>query len=154
MRLTRAVWIKTIHGGAHALHCWCRVVSCRVVSCLVLSCLVLSCLVLSCLVLSCLVLSCLVAAFSLFVRTQGIGVLRSHLPTSLFEHLSMGQARNPPTLGTTLCLSRALLPTLAVQPPHVCHRQRDWAVSIGSHTQQNMDIFEAASTPRRTDPSV
>ena len=74
----------------------------------------------SCLVLS----SCLAVAFSLFVRTQGSEVLRSLLPTSLFEHLSMGQVHNPPTLGTTLCVSRALMPTLAVKPPHVCHRQR------------------------------
>ena len=95
-------------------------------------------------VLSCLVLSCLVAAFSLFVRTQGVGVSHSLLPASLFEHMSMSQARNPPTLGTTLCVSRALMPTLAVQPPHVCHRQRDWAVSIGLHMQQDMDISKAS----------
>ena len=42
-----------------------------------------------------------------------------------------------------LCVSRALVPTLAVQPPHVCHRQRDWAVSIGSHMQQDVDISPA-----------
>ena len=24
---------------------------------------------------------------------------------------------------------------MAVQPPHVCHRHRDWAVSTGSHVQ-------------------
>ena len=35
---------------------------------------------------------------------------------------------------------RALVPTLAVWPPHVCCRQRDWAVSIGSHMQQDMGI--------------
>ena len=128
----------------------CLVLSCLVLSCLVLSCLVLSCLVLSCLVLSCLVLSCLVslssglvAAFSLIDRTPGIGVLRSLLFMSSLEHLSMGQARNPPTLGTTLCVSRVLMPTLAVQPQHVCHRQRDWAVSMGSYMQQDMDISEA-----------
>ena len=83
----------------------CLVLSCLVLSCLVLSCLVLSCLVLSCLVLSCLVLSCLVAAFSLFVRTQGVGVSHSLLPASLFEHMLMGQARNPPTLGDhSMCI--------------------------------------------------
>ena len=58
--------------------------------------------------------SCLVAAFSLFVRIQRVGVLRSLLPAFLFEHVSMGQAHNPPTLGTTLCVSRALVPTLAM----------------------------------------
>ena len=61
--------------------------------------------------------------FCLFVSTQGIGVLRSLSPTSLSEHLSMGQARNPPTQGTTLSVIRALVPTLAVHPPHVCHRR-------------------------------
>ena len=35
------------------------------------------------------------------------------------------------------------MPTVAVQPPHVCHRQRDWAVSIGSHMQQDMDMSKA-----------
>ena len=29
---TWAVWIETIHGGARALHCWCRVLSCLVLS--------------------------------------------------------------------------------------------------------------------------
>ena len=38
---------------------------------------------------------------------------------------------------------RALIPSLALLPPHVCHRQRDWAVSIGSHMQQDMDISKA-----------
>ena len=31
------------------------------------------------------------------LSSQGVGVVRSLLPTSLFEHLSMGQAVNPPT---------------------------------------------------------
>ena len=102
----------------------CPVLSCPVLSSPLLSspllsspvqsCPVLSCPVLSCPVLSCPVLSCPVAAFSLFGYTQGVGVSVSRLPASLFEHLSMGQARNPPTLGTTLCVSRALMPTLAV----------------------------------------
>ena len=43
-----------------------------------------------------------------FVRTQGVGVSRSRLPTSLFEHLSMGQASHPPTKGTTLSVSSVL----------------------------------------------
>ena len=60
---------------------------------------------------------------SLFL-SQGVGVLRSLLPASLFEHLSMGQACNSSTQRDhTLCVSRALMPTLAVHPPHVCHRQ-------------------------------
>ena len=36
------------------------------------------------------------------------------------------------------------VPTACVSSP------RDWAVSIGSHMQQNMDISFGASTPRRT----
>ena len=57
------------------------------------------------------------------LSSQGVGVLRSLLPTSLFEHLSMGQVVHPPTQGTTLNEVRALTPPLPVQPPHVCHRQ-------------------------------
>ena len=53
----------------------------------------------------------------------------------------MGQARNPSTQRDhTLCVIRALVPTVAVQPPHVCHRQKDWAVSMGSHMQQVMGM--------------
>ena len=44
---------------------------------------------------------------------QGVGVWRSQLSTSLFEHLSI-QTSNQPTLKTTLYLPRALVPTLAV----------------------------------------
>ena len=56
----------------------------------------------------------------------------------------MGQARHPPTHWTTLRVYPVLsMPTLAVQPPHVWHRQRDWAVSTGSHMQQDMDISQA-----------
>ena len=36
----------------------------------------------------------------------------------------------------TQCAARALTP----RPPHVCHRQKDWAVSVGSHMQQDMDF--------------
>ena len=38
----------------------------------------------------------------------------------------------------TLRAARALVPPLALVPPQVCHRQRDWAVSVGSHMQQDM----------------
>ena len=50
-------------------------------------------------------------------------------------------------LDHTTCVSRALMPTLAVHPPHVCHRQRDWAVSTGSHTQLDLDISQAPPHP-------
>ena len=43
----------------------------------------------------------------------------------------------------TSCVSQALVPTLADSPPHVCHRQRDGAVSIDSHMQQDMGISSA-----------
>ena len=52
-----------------------------------------------------------------------VGVIRSLLPTPLFEHMSMGQARPTDTLDHTVCAIRALMPTLVVQVPHVCHRQ-------------------------------
>ena len=46
--------------------------------------------------------------------------------------------------GTTLCAQSVLsCLTLAVQPPDVCPCQRDWAVSIRSHMQQDMDTFQA-----------
>ena len=65
-------------------------------------------------------------------------------PRPCFEHLSMGRGSQPTdALDHTSCASRALMPTLAVQPPHVCHRQRDWAASIGSHMQQDIDIAKA-----------
>ena len=47
----------------------------------------------------------------------------------------------------TQCAVRALVPTLAVCPPHVCHRQRDWAVSLGWHMQQDMGISKAPPHP-------
>ena len=41
---------------------------------------------------------------------------------------------------------RALTPPLTLLPPHVCHRRRDWAVSVGSHMQQ--DTVISWSPPR------
>ena len=55
---------------------------------------------------------------------QGVGVSRSTLPASLFEHPSMSQAFNPPTQTTQRCEVRALMPNVALSPPHVCHRRR------------------------------
>ena len=91
------------------------------------------------------VLSCLVPVWS----PQGVGVSHSLLPASLFEHLSMGQARSRPTQEDhILCAVRALMPQSALFPPHVCHRQRDGAVSMGSHMQQDMGISQAPPPPR------
>ena len=36
------------------------------------------------------------------------------------------------------------MPTLTVKPPHVCQRHRPWAVSIGSHLQQEKAISSAS----------
>ena len=52
---------------------------------------------------------------------QGVGVSSSLLPASLFKHCSTG---HPPTDAEdhTLREIRAVMPTVAVLPPHVCHR--------------------------------
>ena len=48
----------------------------------------------------------------------------------------------------TLCVVRALMPTLAAQPTHVCViAKKDWAVSLSSHMQQDMDM--CLSSPRQ-----
>ena len=62
----------------------------------------------------------------------------------------MGEARNP-TLGTTLCAVRALMPTLVVtRPPHVCHRQGTGLSSLARTMQQDMNMSEAP--PRYSAP--
>ena len=48
----------------------------------------------------------------------------------------------------TKCVVRALVPTLAVFPPHACHR-RETGLSR-QHMQQDVDIFRGASTSRRS----
>ena len=50
-------------------------------------------------------------------------------------------------LDQTQSMVRALTHTLAVRPPHVCRRQRDEAVSVGSHMQQDMGISNAPPHP-------
>ena len=83
--------------------------------------------------------------------SQRVRILRSLLPTSSFRARVDGPSSQPTDMRNhTKCAVRALMPTLAVYPPHVCHRQRDWAVSIGSHMQQDMDISEAP--PHRDAP--
>ena len=78
----------------------CPVLSCPVLSCPVLSCPVLSCPVLSCPVLSCPVLSCPVLSCRcvqpVCSHTRGRGSHVNVCPRPYFEHLSMGQACNPP----------------------------------------------------------
>ena len=142
----------------------CPVLSCPVLSCPVLSCPVLSCPVLSCPVLSCPVLSCPVRVlscpvhaaflvvccsvfvfasdFCLFVSTQGVGVLRSLLSSSSFEHTSMSPSIDRHSGPHSVCnpCSRAHFgraTTARVLSP--C----DWAVSMGSRMQQDMGISQA-----------
>ena len=144
------------------------VLSCLVLSCLVLSCPVLSCLVsclwsclvflisyllslVSCLLslVSCLLslVSCLLSLVSCLLSLVScllslVSCLLSLRSACLFAHKgSLCYVHFcPRPCSSTYRLSRALMPTLAVKPPHVCHRQRDWAVFIG--------------TSRRSDPSV
>ena len=49
----------------------------------------------------------------------------------LVRALVDGPGLQPTDIGNhTQCAARALTPTLSLRPPHVCHRQKDWAVSI------------------------
>ena len=88
----------------------------------------------------------LVAMFSLYVRTQQVWVLRSLLPTSLFEHMSMGHAF-PPTDTRDRNNAKSVL-SRPLWPFHHC--MCVIARRLGSHTQQDMDIFQSASTSRRS----
>ena len=65
----------------------------------------------------------LVLSLCLFVAS-GVGVLRSLLPTSMFR-APIDEPGFPPIdiRDHTECAVRALMPTLASSPPHVCHRQ-------------------------------
>ena len=79
-------------------------------------------------------------ACGLFTKMSGF----DFCPCPCFEHVSMGQLPHPSVHQTTQrCAVRALMPLLALLPPHVCHRQRDWAVSMDSHMQQDIDISKA-----------
>ena len=56
----------------------------------------------------------------------------------------MGQARNPSTQRDhTLCVIRALVPTFGRATTACVSSPRDWAVSMGSHMQQDMGISQA-----------
>ena len=85
---------------------------------------------------------------------QGVGVSRSTLPASLFEHPSMSQAFNPPTQTTQRCEVRALMPKCRPVATACESSPKDWAVLIGSHMQQEVVIFFGASTSRRTCPHM
>ena len=68
--------------------------------------------------------------------------LRSLLPTSSFEHLSMGPHNHRHKKDHTQPFGRVA--TACVSSP------RDWAVSMGSHMQQNTVISFGATTSGRT----
>ena len=77
--------------------------------------------------------------------TRGRGLtftLARVLVSSTYQWARLATHR-PQGTHNTSCAARALVPTLAAQPPHVCHRQGDWAVSVGSHMQQDIDISNA-----------
>ena len=79
-------------------------------------------------------------ACSLSQRCGGLTFIFAHI---LVRALVGGPGSQPTdTVDNTQSVVRALTPTLAVQQPHVCHRQRDGTVSIGSH-MQHMEISEA-----------
>ena len=78
----------------------------------------------------------------LFHLHKGSGSYVHLCPRPCFDHASMGQTRNP-TQRTTQVRTPCSGAHIGLQPPHVCHRQRDWAVSVGSHMQQNMGISQA-----------
>ena len=70
----------------------------------------------------CFSLSLLIHCLCACRYSQGVGVSRSLLPASLFEHMSTGQVFHPPTQWTTLCVnpcSRAHLGLCATaqEPP-------------------------------------
>ena len=88
---------------------------------------------------SCLVQRCLRACS--FPRGRGLTFASGHVLVR--AHVDGPGVPSTGTVDHTLCVSRALMHTLAALPPHVCHRQRDWAVSIGSHMQQDIDIAKA-----------
>ena len=89
------------------------------------------------------------AVFGLTVA-QGVGVSRSRLPASLFEHSPLGQANNSSTFRTAACAICALTPHQARAATACVSTPRDWAVSIGSHMRPRHGHFYSASTSKRT----
>ena len=77
----------------------------------------------------------------LFTLTRCRGLTLTFARVLVRAHIDGPGSQPTDAVDHTSCVSRALMPTSAVQPPHVCHRQRDGAVSISSRMQQDMDIF-------------
>ena len=70
--------------------------------------------------------------FCLFVSTtRGRGLTCTSPLILVRAHIDEPGCPSTDTMDHTLCVVRALVPTLAVQPPHVCHRratgQSPWA---------------------------
>ena len=104
-------------------------------------------------------------SFCLPVRSHGVGVLRSCLPASLCRAPIHGPSSEPTdTKGHTHCVSRALMPTLAVLPRHVCHRRetglsplartcsRTWVCPRRLHIKAHRVLCLIAFTSENHDP--
>ena len=88
-----------------------------------------------------------VAVFSLCVRTQqfeGLTFTSAHVLVR--AHVDGPGFSTHRHMGPQQCEVRACTPTLAFAPLHVCVIAR----RLGSHTQQDLDIFQSASTSRRS----
>ena len=67
----------------------------------------------------------------LSVFTKGRGLTFTSTRVLVRAHVDRPGLPPTDTVDHTLCVIRALVPTLAFAPPHVCHRQRDWAHAAG-----------------------
>ena len=81
----------------------------------------------------------------MFTKGRGLRVTRARFPARTPIDGPGSQPTN--VQDRTLCVVRALMPTLTAQ--HVCHRQEDWAISKSSHMQQDMDMCLLSSTSTR-----
>ena len=70
--------------------------------------------------------------------SQGVGLTVTSAHVLVRAHVDGPRFPPTDTVHHTLC---------AFSPPQLCHCQRDWAVSIGWHMQQDIDISEASPHP-------
>ena len=77
-------------------------------------------------------------------HAQGVGVLLSLLPASLFEHLSMGQTCNPPTQRTTLSVLSVLSCPLWPCSHRMCVIAKETGLSPLARTCSRTWIFSKA----------
>ena len=71
-------------------------------------------------------------------NTRGRGLTFTAARVPVQAHVDGPGSQHTGAEDHTSCVSRALVPTFAVLPPHVCRRQKIRAVSVGSHMQQDM----------------